>query len=90
MSIPGFEPGGRRFESGRATDLRIENCGVAKYCSKFPVRTPDRQHGEFDKSPQAIWSPAGRAERERGQGAAGPAAIRPGALFNQALARPSF
>jgi hypothetical protein len=47
------------------------------------LRTPDRRQGEFDKSPQAIWSPAGRAERERGQGAVGPAAIRPGAQLNQ-------
>jgi len=49
---------------------------------KQAIRTADRQQDEFDKSPQAIWSPAGRAERRRGQGAAGPAAIRPGCALN--------
>jgi hypothetical protein len=65
--------------SGRAFPQKIQLTLVDFYCSSVAIRTADRQQTEFDKSPQAIWSPAGRAERERGQGAVGPAAISPGA-----------
>jgi hypothetical protein len=49
-------------------------------------RTPDIKHAEFDDSAaKRRWrSPIGRAERQRGQGAEGPAAISPGAHFTQA------
>jgi hypothetical protein len=51
----------REFESLRA---RHHSSELRTFGGYLPfdvlVRTPDRQQAEFDKSPQAIWSPAGR------------------------------
>ena len=68
---PGFEPGGREFESLRARICLWVRAPPAAMSRATPaIRTPDGQQGEFDHS--ALWprgTPArsdGGPERQRG------------------------
>jgi hypothetical protein len=54
--------------SGRAFSQKFRQTLVAFHCVSAVIRIADRQQDEFDKSPQAIWSPAGRAERSEAKG----------------------
>jgi hypothetical protein len=78
-------PRGRRPRSNLSGRAFYTGPRTVNRCIPFVAlgRTPDIKHAEFDDSAaKRRWrSPIGRAERQRGQGAEGPAAIFPGAHF---------
>jgi hypothetical protein len=57
-----FEPGGQRFESVRARDFHKNYCrSSTSAIRQQPIRTADRQQGEFDNS-----AVCGRIDRPQG------------------------